>query len=947
MLRRILGTVLAGILLLSCPLPAAAAEAEVPSSEATEATEVTVPTEAAGETTPPPVESTEAAAEPPRWPYNLYFGLLHAHTNLSDGAGTVEEAFSHASKVEGLDFFAVTDHSNSFDNDTQGGIALDGASISDKWAAGKAAAAAVTTETFVGIFGYEMTWQEGKHLGHISTFNTPGWESRNQSAYESQPTALETYYKALTTVPGSVSQFNHPGMFYGEFENFGHYSPAYDARIHLLEVGGEGDFTAYDQYTRALDAGWHVAPSTSQNNHNGLWGDADEKRTVVLAEELTEQSLYDAIRSCRVYATEDRDLEIFYTLDGEVMGSVLPGSEAPEAAVTLSDPTEDTPAKVEVITEGGRTVASLEAVANGERAAVSVPAGYAYYYLRVTQADGDIAVTAPVWVESYEDLGIADLSAGSSLPVAGNALELTARLYNGENRDLVIHSADLLLDGATVYTQTDPGTVEPGQTLTLILPYTHPAAGPAEITLQVTGTVAGDTRIWEETLTLYFRSGEMVSGLLVDGSHGNMALEELRNFTALASSAGMDVTVFSGEMPQGGEVLLVTAPAEVFEERFLSCVADFLHQGGSLIVTGSAGGSPQLNRLLKAAGSTMKLNADLATDEENNGGTSDALFPVTFHTDSRWCAHITGEQFYSHHSGCTLDPGSGTWLVKNKEDVLLACEETPWGGWIFAAGCTFAADGEMPQPQNRWDSPRANQTIAETILGAEQTVLPLSEIKTARHGEEGECFRIIGYVTAGTSKKYNTFPDTLYLQDDTGGIAVTDFTDTGIQVGAPLELVGRLHWNDAVPELQLIDYRILEEDYHRYSPRIMANKTAMDYDTHGGELLRIQGKVTELEKTGDGSGIVRLVLKDTQGEEAIVEIESGIRSGSTGMNTLAKKIKKGSIVKAMGLLHINDGGETVLRVRNCDEVVHVPAKADPTNPKTGHFLARIWKALQG
>ena len=49
--------------------------------------------------------------------YQLYFGQLHAHTNISDGAGTVEEAFEHAAGVDNLDFLAVTDHSNSFDSE--------------------------------------------------------------------------------------------------------------------------------------------------------------------------------------------------------------------------------------------------------------------------------------------------------------------------------------------------------------------------------------------------------------------------------------------------------------------------------------------------------------------------------------------------------------------------------------------------------------------------------------------------------------------------------------------------------------------------------------------------------------------------------------------------------------------------------------------------------------
>lgn len=943
MLRKLLVLLLAEGMLLSCLLPVRAAEPDETQPVQEQILETTALPEETGDT-----EAT--AVSDPEWtetrPYVPYFGLLHAHTDISDGLGTVEEAFAYAVNVEGLDFFAVTDHSNSFDNDTAGDIALDGSDISAQWAAGKAAAAAVTDAAFVGIFGYEMTWQEGKHLGHLNTFHTPGWESRNQAPYKNQPTALESYYQALTTVPGSISQFNHPGTFYGEFENFGHYSAEYDEVIHLLEVGGEGNFTAYDHYTKALDAGWHLAPSTSQNNHNGLWGDANDSRTVVLAEELTEQSLYDAIRQYRVYATEDKDLTIWYEMDGQIMGSTLSGADSPEITICLEDPTDTAIGTVEVITEGGKTAASCETAGNQETVTLSVPGGHAYYYIRVTQPDGDIAVTAPVWVESYEDLGISGFSADADLPVQGRQLNLLLELYNSEKADLVIHSVEVSVDGTLVRTETAPGTVKARGSLTLALPYTHPNAGAAAITVLVTGTIAGETRMWEETLTLYFRSGEMVSGILVDGSHGNMGVDELKNLTALATASNMELTVFSGEMPQGGELLLVTAPKSAFEDQFLAYVADFLQEGGSLIIAGSAGGSPQLNRLLNAAGCTLRLNADLATDAVNNGGTPDALFPTAFNTASKWCKALTAEQFYSQHSGCTVDPGSGTWLVKNGSDVLLACEDTAYGGTVFAAGCLFLSDSEMPQPQNRWDPPRANQTIAEAILGAEQTVLPLTEIGDLRWGDEGTVYRVTGYVTAGTSNKYNTFPKTIYLQDDTGGIAVTDFTDTGLQVGAPVELIGVLHWDDAVLQLQRIDYRVLEADYYRYAPRVMANKTAMDYDVHSGELLKIQGQVTELEKTNDGKGITRLVLKDVRGHEAIVEIEAVIRSGATGKNTLAADIRKGSTVRAMGLLHINEEGETVLRVRNCDEVVYIPTEADPSNPKTGDRIAEIWKALQ-
>src|SRR5262245_19598398 len=42
--------------------------------------------------------------------YNTYFGFLHSHTRLSDGEGTVAQAYQYARDVGGLDIFAVTDH---------------------------------------------------------------------------------------------------------------------------------------------------------------------------------------------------------------------------------------------------------------------------------------------------------------------------------------------------------------------------------------------------------------------------------------------------------------------------------------------------------------------------------------------------------------------------------------------------------------------------------------------------------------------------------------------------------------------------------------------------------------------------------------------------------------------------------------------------------------------
>ena len=411
----------------------------------------------------------------PDW--NVYFGQLHAHTNLSDGTGSVEEAFDYASKVENLDFFAVTDHSDSFDNADAGAIGADGAGISTGWAAGKQAAASVTNGNFVGLFGFEMTWPEDKQLGHISTFNTPGWQTRDQEDFENVPTALEHYYKALTTVPGSVSQFNHPDIIHGDFERFDHYSPQYDAVISLLEVAGEDGVVDCAYYDLALDKGWHVAPTNNQNNHNGQWGDASRARTVILAETLTEEALYDAMKDRRVYATQDSDLTVYYTLNGAVMGSILPKSKEAEITVFLSDPTDEAIGNVEVVTDKGEVLAQQWVETPTKMLELSVPGGHGYYYLRITQPDGDVAVTAPVWMDGYDDIGIGSFTSDTLTPVRDEEIKLTVELYNDEPVDFIVESLKLYADDTLVETVSDPGTAAGMGMLSHTFSYAHPELG--------------------------------------------------------------------------------------------------------------------------------------------------------------------------------------------------------------------------------------------------------------------------------------------------------------------------------------------------------------------------------------------------------------------------------------------------------------------------------------
>ncbi len=900
----------------------------------------------------------------PDW--NVYFGQLHAHTNLSDGTGSVEKAFDHASKVENLDFFAITDHSDSFDNADAGEIAKDGAGISADWAAGKQAAASVTNEDFVGLFGFEMTWPEDKKLGHISTFNTPGWQTRDQADFENVPTALEHYYKALTTVPGSVSQFNHPDIIHGDFERFDHYSPEYDEAISLLEIAGEDGAVDCEYYHLALDKGWHVAPTNNQNNHNGQWGDASRARTVILAETLTEEALYDAMKDRRVYATQDSDLTVYYTLNGAVMGSILPKSEEAEITVFLSDPTDEAIGNVEVVADGGEVIDSAYVGTPSQVLELPVSGGYNYYYLRITQPDGDVAVTAPVWMDGYDDIGIESFTSDTAAPVRDEEIGLTVELYNDEPVDFLVESLKLYADDTLVETVSDPGTAAGMGTLSHTFSYAHPELGVTELRVEAVGSVNGEKRAYEKTLSLSFHVPEQ--HIVVDDSHGKSGLEQLNRLAAIAAQAKITVKPFSEKNPKNGDILLITAPAEPFDEAFVEKVRTFAENGGTVILCGQSDmgdlsglhTSGELNRLLEAMGATVRLNDDTAWDEENNSGTPDAVSANVFNPGGDLTKSLEPEQTYTQRAGCTVNPGSGTWLVKRRSTthgvdadgdgqdtgenaVLLACEELANGGKVYVSGGLFLADDAMKEPDNIRKRVSGNQGIVEAVLGIE----PLVTIDEMRSGGDGEVFRIRGWATSGTSHPGNIFSNTIYLQDDTGGVALVPFTGGEVQVGTPIEAVGRKEISSGNVVLKIIDYdKKLDEPLYNYTPETTSNKDAMDYDANGGRLMQVEGRVTDVTYTDDRKVVSRITLKDGNGDFAEILIEDGIVSGADGKNNLASQVKKGRTVRAIGILHLDGNGTPVLRVRNCDEVVYVPpvpvSLGSRRNPRTGDL---IWIAV--
>ncbi|MBO4618117.1 MAG: CehA/McbA family metallohydrolase [Lachnospiraceae bacterium] len=691
--------------------------------------------------------------------YNIYFGQLHSHTSFSDGSGTCEEAFAHATKVANLDFLAVTDHSNSLDHESESKIDTNvDTAETDEWTLGHALAKKYSSDTFTCLYGYEMTWSNG--LGHMNTYNTPGFQSRTQKAYTTYSTALNNYYSALETVPDSISMFNHPGTTFGDFQDFAYYTPARDELINLIEVGnGEGAigssgyFPSYEYYTRALDKGWHIAPTNNQDNHKGLWGDANTARSVVLANANTEEEIYQAMKDRRMYATEDNNLSIYYTLDGHILGTILDKEdvgEEVEIKVEVKDPDNENIGKVEVIVNGGLSIASKNVNGSEDTVTFKVPSSYSYYYIKVTEGDKDIAVTAPVWVGEVEACGINGVSTETTLAVKNENLDINIDFFNNEKVDLEVTEITIdILDAEGVLTRiatltgdalANVAAVKPNSTAGLTYNYVYGNAGKITYIVNTTAKLAGADKLYTGKLTVNYAAPEMVGEIIIDATHSNdyvagYYMNNVNNFISMASKHNLRANLvkdqITSETLKGAKLLVISSPGlkdsknnpplyehKTFEPEFIEVVREFVANGGSVIICGIADynnyqAGVQTNALLEGIGSTIRINSDECMDDTHNGGQTYRLYPENFNMASPFLAGVYSKdadpekfQVYSQYSGCSVDVSNA---VEN--DVVYAAEKL-----VMGFDTTYSVDCKDDKGNKLTDS-EGNANIKNDNMG--------------------------------------------------------------------------------------------------------------------------------------------------------------------------------------------------------------------------------------
>ena len=667
--------------------------------------------------------------------FQLYFGQLHAHTTYSDGSGSLESALDYIASLPesaNVDFVAFTDHSNYFDTTNAANpeqalydMSLASADSQALWNAYKGAVAEfnASQSKVVALGGFEMTWSGGP--GHINTFNTPGIVSRNNKTLNNKTSdaGMKAYYALLSQAEGaeSLSQFNHPGSTFGTFTDFSYWDALLDTRIQMVEVGnGEGQigaggyFPSYEYYTMALDKGWHLAPTNNQDNHKGKWGNANDARDVILTDNFTEEGIYQAIRDMRMYATEDKNLEIYYTANGFQLGSTI--EEVPETLVInvdLYDPdASDSISKVEVIVNSGKAAYTWDKpseLATGKLTCELDPV-YSYYYIRVTQGDGDLAVTAPVWVGETLKLGISAVECGTSTPVTGEEVTLTTTLFNSEAESAFVKALTYTVNGSEVVgTDTKGYNISASGTESIDFKFTPTDAKLTKITVTAVVEQGKVEYTFSMDITLDVQDASKLVYIGIDAAHyneyvaGNYA-DSMGNFSQLAAGYSVRTVelktcedLIAACSNSKYKAIIMTAPSRrlaaswtdprTYSAEEIAAIKAFNDNGGTVILaswsdhyespskTGNNTGidfkhmAATQNEVLEALGSSLRINDDATYDDSYNGGQQYRLYFNTY-----------GDNFLTE--GVEVDP-------ENPHDRLYTEVFSHYGG-----ASVYVVDGE-------------------------------------------------------------------------------------------------------------------------------------------------------------------------------------------------------------------------------------------------------------
>lgn len=344
--------------------------------------------------------------------YNFYFGNLHSHTGYSDGnndgnSATPALAYAYVKSSLNMHFLGISEHNHN--ESTNMSLA--------NWALLKSQTASANQDgTFVCMYG--MEWGTISTGGHFLIYEFDSLIGWNPGAYQILVAKGDytSLYPIIKYHSGAFATLAHPNAsdFDGIFT--GAYNSVWDDAVVGVAMRNGPSTSTNTTYTNPatsddnqryedlLKKGYHAGPTIDHDNHNTTFGRTTQGRTVVLATSLTKANIADAYRNMRFYASDDYNLKITYKIGTKYMGSITTQVGTPTITVSVADDDAETVSSIQLMSgvPGSGTDPTVLTSNTNSSTLTYTHSGLTnlstrYYYVIVTQADGNKAWTSPIW----------------------------------------------------------------------------------------------------------------------------------------------------------------------------------------------------------------------------------------------------------------------------------------------------------------------------------------------------------------------------------------------------------------------------------------------------------------------------------------------------------------------------------------------------------------------
>jgi hypothetical protein len=331
-----------------------------------------------------PIRVCEDAAEK----LNLYFGDIHGHNVHCDGSGSADEYYCWARDVRLLDFSALTNHVEEAKRYR----------VEDFWPVVKEKAAQYDEPgRFVTFPAFE--WGSWERFGDKCVY----YEGEEGEYFPANAESSNTPEKLWALLKGKpVITIAHHSK-YGGKTDWSFHDPQLQPLVEIYSTWGSSEEGGEHCVQKAWERGYRLGVLASSDTHTGTPGNEGAGLAAVWARELTRKDLFEGLRKRRCYGTTGARMLLDFRLNGTMMGEEIQEERGGERVIT-------------VLAAGTADIDTVEIIKNNVVACARQGAGKVmrlewddpasqpardrtdFYYVRVTQADGNKAWSSPIWI---------------------------------------------------------------------------------------------------------------------------------------------------------------------------------------------------------------------------------------------------------------------------------------------------------------------------------------------------------------------------------------------------------------------------------------------------------------------------------------------------------------------------------------------------------------------